>query len=253
MPLVTFSYTITASLEAPATDFGYALRILPLDTSRQQLLRLHYDIHEGGDTAEKNDPLGNRILTGTRRGTGKKLSCTVQGKAQIDPKQLEEDGMGVYREFTNRTKVGGLIRVFYMNHTAAGDALDRARSFCRSVKEYCHLAPVEPAGRTAEEAMECGAGSPEDIAHIVMTLCRLDRISVRYAVGFNAEGFAVWIEVWNGWHWTPVDPVTGGICDHTYLKLANGRDGDDTVLAGLSNGCRIAHCEVRSVMNISAT
>lgn len=246
MPLITFSYTVTASLTAPASDFGYALRVLPAGSERQQILRLHYDIHEGENSAEKTDPLGNRIVTGTRRGTSKKLSCSVQGKAIIDANQLEGDGLGVYRDFTERTKSGGLLRLFYVNHTAIGDALDRARYFCRAVREDHRVETLAPAWRTAEDALESHAGSPEDIAHIVLALCRLDMISIRYAVGLNANGFAVWLEVWNGWRWTPIDPVTGELCDHTYLKLAHGRDGDDTTMVGLSGGLTISHCEVHS-------
>ncbi len=236
MPTVTYSYTVTASLAIPATDFGYAIRI-PADTSCQRIQREHCDIRESEISGEKRDLLGNRILTGVRYGTSARFACTVSGKALIDPLQPEVDSLGFYSDATGRAGIGPLLRNFYLHNSAVGDAVDRTCHFCRMLGNtfYCHSSA--PGQRTAEDAMEAGSGSPEDMAHIILALCRLDDISARYVVGLDLLGPAVWIEVWNGWHWMPVDPRTGERHSPLSLKLAHGRDADDIALAAFSNGC----------------
>lgn len=238
MPTVTFSYTVTAALAVPATDFGYAVR-LPANTSRQRLQREHFTIRESEVSGEKADPLGNRILTGIRRGTSARFACTVTGKALIDPSRPETDNLEVYGEPTGRTQAGGLLRVFYLHNSAVGDAVDRACHFCRMLRgEFaCHPSPQEP--RSAEEAMERSVGTPEDLAHIILALCRLDEITARYVVGIDSLGPAVWVEVWNGWHWVPIDPRAGTTLPFDCIKIAHGRDADDIALAAFSQGCRL--------------
>lgn len=245
MPAVNFSYTVTASLAVPAADFGYAVRI-PADTCRQHLQREHFAVCESGPGAKKLDPLGNRILTGVRRGASARFSCTVSGKAIVDPAQPETDGLGLYGEPTGRTRVGGLLRVFYLHNSAVGDAVDRACHFARTLGDAFLCRYGEPSRSTAEEAMERASGTPEDLAHILLALCRLDNISARYVVGLDPLGPAVWIEVWNGWQWIPLDPRAGSLRSPVCLKIAHGRDADDTVLAAFSNGCTPGRIELSS-------
>ncbi|MCI8880980.1 transglutaminase domain-containing protein [Clostridiaceae bacterium] len=248
MPAIIFTYTVTASLAVPVSDFGYAVRI-PADTSCQRLLRQHVAVERGVVRGEKQDPLGNRILTGACRGTSARFACTVRGKALIDPSRPETDGDGQYTEATGRTHVGGLLRVFYLHNSAVGDALDRARHFCRMLRGEIALRTSFPGTRTAEEAMECGAGTSEDLAHIIAALCRLDNISVRYVMGLGPLGPAAWVEVWNGWNWTAIDPLTGNLCGASYLKIAHGRDADDIALAAFSQGCELEHTEISSSLS----
>lgn len=153
MPTVTFSYTITASLAAPVSHFGYAVRV-PSDTGRQLLRRQHLAFPEGGPKLEKLDPLGNRILTGIHRGTSARLAFTVSGKARIEPDQAEEGSMELYNGQTFRTGAGGLLRSCYLHHSAVGDAPDRTRHFCLMLRDEFSCRRGLPSHRTAEEAME---------------------------------------------------------------------------------------------------
>lgn len=245
MPTVAFSYTVTASLAVPATDFGYAVRI-PADTASQHLLWEHFESRECSVKGKKQDPLGNRILTGVCRGTSSRFFCTISGKALIDRSQSETDGLGLYSEPTERTHAGGLLRVFYLHNSAVGDAVDRACHFCQTLRETFIFHPARPGCRTAEEAMERSSGTLEDAAHIILALCRLDDITARYVTGLDPFGPAVWIEVWNGLHWVPIDPRTGTLRNSACLKIAHGRDADDIALIAFSHGCQLEHTELSS-------
>ena len=249
MPTVTFSYTITASLAAPVSHFGYAVRV-PSDTGRQLLRRQHLAFPEGGPKLEKLDPLGNRILTGIHRGTSARLAFTVSGKARIEPDQAEEGSMELYNGQTFRTGAGGLLRSCYLHNSAVGDAPDRTRHFCLMLRDEFSCRRGLPSHRTAEEAMEDHIGPPEDLAHIVLSLCRMDHIMARYVTGISGQGASVWVEVWNGSHWIPIDPATAQICDHRYLKIAHGRDGGDVILIALSNGCTVSRAEMHSTLTV---
>ena len=110
MPTVSFSYMITASMATPMADFGYAVRV-PASSERQLLKRLHFTFPPGSSGAEKQDPLGNHILTGIRRGTTARLAFTVSGKARIDPEQFEDGPPDQYTEPTSRTHVGAFLRL----------------------------------------------------------------------------------------------------------------------------------------------
>ena len=249
MPTVSFSYMITASMATPMADIGYAVRV-PASSERQLLKRLHFTFPPGSSGAEKQDPLGNHILTGIRRGTTARLAFTVSGKARIDPEQFEDGPPDQYTEPTSRTHVGAFLRLFYLHHSAVGDDVDRARHFCMMLREDFSCRPGFAARDTAEEAMEARSGAPEDAAHIILSLCRLDHIAARFVSGLTSHGPSAWIEVWDGRHWIPIDPRTGEVCDHCFLKIAHGRDGDDVALAALSKGCRLTHVEIHSTLTV---
>lgn len=249
MPTVTFSYTVTASLAVPVSNFGYAVRV-PGDTARQHLERQLFTFPENGQTIRKLDPLGNGIYTGIHRGTSARLAFTLKGKARTDPRAYEYETMELYEGTTGRTGAGGLLRACYLQTSAVGDASDRAKHFCLMLREIFTCRRGMAPHRTAEEAMEGRAGPPEDLAHIVLALCRMDNIMARYVTGLTWRGASAWVEVWNGAYWIPIDPLTAEICDHRYLKIAHGRDGDDVVLIAFSRGCKVARAEVHSTLTV---
>lgn len=249
MPTVTFSYTVTASLAVPMTHFGYAVRV-PSDTERQHLERQLFAFPENGQTIRKRDPLGNGICTGIYRGTSARLSFTLKGKARTDPGAYEYSSMELYEGATGRTGAGGLLRACYLQTSAVGDAPDRAKHFCVMLRDIFSCRRGLAPHRTAEEAMEDRAGPPEDLAHIVLALCRMDNIMARYVTGLTWRGTSAWVEVWNGAYWIPIDPLTAEICDHRYLKIAHGRDGDDVILIAFSRGCQVSRAEIHSTLTV---
>lgn len=249
MPTVTFTYMITAALAAPAANFGYAVRV-PGDTGRQRLERQLYAFPEGGPGLHKLDPFGNAICTGIHRGTSARLVFKVSGKARIDPRAAEDDYMELYDAFTPRTLAGGLLRSYYLQNSAVGDAVDRTRHFCLSLREVFSCRRGAASHATAEEAMEARTGTPQDLAHIILSLCRTDHILARYVTGLTDRGASAWVEVWDGGGWVPVDPLTARVCDHRYLKLAHGRDAGDVILIAFSHGCSVSHTELHSTLTV---
>lgn len=82
---------------------------------------------------------------------------------------------------------------------------------------------------TAEEALQSGEGVCQDYAHILLSLCREERIPARYVVGMllgEGESHA-WIEAFDGKNWIGFDPTNNLIVDDAHIKISHGRDYQD--------------------------
>ncbi|MFZ4582592.1 MAG: transglutaminase-like domain-containing protein [Paludibacter sp.] len=101
---------------------------------------------------------------------------------------------------------------------------------------------------SASEALTIGKGVCQDFAHILIALCRLAEIPVRYVTGFmQGEGFThAWIEYYAYGEWFGFDPTHNrAIINEGYIKLAHGRDYEDcTVDKGVFKGLAQQKLEV---------
>ena len=101
---------------------------------------------------------------------------------------------------------------------------------------------------SASEALTIGRGVCQDFAHILITLCRLAEIPVRYVTGFmQGEGFThAWIEYYAYGEWFGFDPTHNrAIINEGYIKLAHGRDYEDCAVdKGVFKGLAQQNLEV---------
>lgn len=92
---------------------------------------------------------------------------------------------------------------------------------------------------TAEQAMALGQGVCQDYAHILLSLCRMEQIPCRYAVGMLlGEGLShAWVEIADGERWYALDPTNRLLVDDQHIKISAGRDYTDcTINQGLFVG-----------------
>ena len=73
------------------------------------------------------------------------------------------------------------------------------------------------------------SGVCQDYAHILLSLLRIEKIPCRYVSGlaFETGETHAWVEVFDGGHWTGIDPTQNRLIGDHYIKLCHGRDYSD--------------------------
>ncbi|MCD8013580.1 MAG: transglutaminase family protein [Lachnospiraceae bacterium] len=100
-------------------------------------------------------------------------------------------------------------------------------------ENFSYVPGVTDVRTTAEEAMALGRGVCQDYAHILLSLCRMQKIPCRYVVGMLiGEGKShAWVEVCSGGHWYALDPTNNLIVDDQHIKISAGRDYHDCIVS----------------------
>ena len=85
---------------------------------------------------------------------------------------------------------------------------------------------------TAEEAFRLGGGVCQDYAHILITLCRMAKISARYVTGMLlGEGKShAWVEILSDDRWYALDPANDLEVTDSHIKIGVGRDAADCAI-----------------------
>ena len=100
---------------------------------------------------------------------------------------------------------------------------------------------------TAEQALDLGMGVCQDYSHILLSLCRLERIPCRYVVGMlMGEGLShAWVEICQDGRWIALDPTNNLVVDDQHIKISAGRDYRDCIInQGLFVGQTTQHQEI---------
>ena len=142
-----------------------------------------------------------------------------------------------------------------------GSAGERAATLMRGVRERLVYETGATDVRTrADEVLALGRGVCQDFAHVLLALCRLQRIPARYVSGYlydptlegeNAASHA-WIDVFDDERgWVSLDPTHAREQTDAYVRVAVGRDyADVPPNRGIYKGA--AHETMRAVVRISA-
>ncbi len=112
----------------------------------------------------------------------------------------------------------------------SGTDLDKALRICDFVHHYIEFSSGSTTFKTtASESFRQRKGVCQDLAHIMISMCRSVGISVRYVNGLTVgEGQThAWVEVLSQNLWFGVDPTANKLIDHGYIKIAHGRDASD--------------------------
>lgn len=244
MPLFAFSYSMQLSLTAPVTRHSYALRCLPPDTARQTVSGLQYTVLGDDRPSRSVDGFGSPLLTGYIARPHDFFGFSVSGTAVLRPDVFSESGDAALYRFASRlTQPGPALTALHdILSSLPGDGMGfvpddspAARAFAMMHAVYARMR-YEPGATTvsttAEQALSGGAGVCQDYVHLLLALCRMERIPARYVAGLlGGEGAThAWCEVWHGGVWYPIDPTHDCPALIGYLELAHGRDAADCPL-----------------------
>ena len=125
--------------------------------------------------------------------------------------------------------------------TDDGDAFAAAQKLMRYVHdEFEYRTDVTEVTSTAVDVLEAKSGVCQDLAHVLIALCRAAGIPSRYVSGYiltTPNGTApsrggdlshAWTEVWTATHgWRGLDPTNDLLANDHHVKIAVGRDYRD--------------------------
>ena len=184
------------------------------------------------------DSFGNRCIYGTAEQNHDHFSVDVSGLAEVDSDgrlRAEAHKAGIFKYETELTRAGSSIREFHRSFEQMNWMTEYERAVYMMNKlyeEFWYSPGVTGIMTSAEEAFRLRRGVCQDYAHILLALCRLERIPCRYIAGMiPGEGAThAWIEVCDSGVWRAVDPTHNRECGDTYIKISSGRDAQDCAI-----------------------
>ncbi len=219
-------------------DHYFTLRCTPVTTARQRIERAEVAIEPAESRAEDTDSFGNRLILGHTLAPHTSFRVTLTGEATTGLECYEEmserDEM-IFSYFSKATYPGDHLSYYHSRlMTAAPDGVyNKALYFMRCIyRDFSYCSGATSVSTTAENAVALGQGVCQDYAHIMLAICRMERIPARYVVGMMmGEGFShAWVEVKCGKYWYGFDPTNNYLVDDGYVKISHGRDFFDCIV-----------------------
>lgn len=246
MKTLKFVYHMKLSFSEVVNNHRFTLKCIPQDTDMQSIEKMTVSVYPDHITSENTDSYGNITLFGYTNEYHKSFGFDVSGIALTGLSEYEpaEDihKVGMYRYQTKITSPGSAIRTFYedLDLTSFDNAKCKAQHIMEMLGDHFHYCQgCTNMETTAEQAISGGTGVCQDYAHIMLSLCRIDRIPCRYVTGMMlGEGSShAWVEVWDENRWIGFDPTNRQLVNEDYIKISNGRDsGDCLVNQGIFTG-----------------
>ncbi len=246
MKRLKFGYHMKLTFSDAVRNHRFSLKCIPHDTDMQRIESMSVSVYPDHITSENTDSNGNITLFGYTNEYHNSFGFDVNGIAVAGLAENENardlHQVGMYRYQTNITKPGSAIWEFYdsLKLLEYEDARKKALHIMESLNDsFQYGQGYTNMETTAEQALSGGIGVCQDYAHIMLSLCRMERIPCRYVAGMMlGEGSShAWVEVWDHKKWIGVDPTNRKMVDDEYIKISNGRDtGDCLVNQGIFTG-----------------
>ena len=237
MKTLQFHYHMEIAFSEPVHSHIYTLKCLPQTGGTQRIKKCVYRISPGGRVQESTDSFGNRMLYGTVEEDHSLFLVDVIGTAVTDVQDPDmpqnTPDFSIYRYRTPLTQPGRRI-LELLGHcrkrTADMSLYDKALVYMEAVHGSIQYGRgVTDINTAAEDALALGRGVCQDYSHILLALCREDRIPSRYVVGMltgDGESHA-WVEIYDGVHWYGFDPTNNVPVKDSHIKISHGRDYRD--------------------------
>jgi len=134
----------------------------------------------------------------------------------------------------------GLLRLAHPHRPASADgAFEAAGALMHLVyAEFLYRADVTTVATTVPELLATRTGVCQDLAHVLVGLCRAIQIPARYVSGYIVTGADgpkrggghshAWAEAWSAaYGWRGFDPTNDLLASEHHVKMAVGRDYRD--------------------------
>lgn len=235
MKTLQFHYHMDVVFSEPVYNHTYTLKCLPQTTQTQEITECAVEVFPKGKMQESADSFGNRMLYGEAQEKQSCFSVDVTGMAKtgLYKQAAESDSeRALYKYQTSLTSPGMQIQSLLgrLRKNSACSQKERIYSYMNAVYESMQYTKgVTSISTTAEEALSLGQGVCQDYAHILLSLCREEKIPARYVVGLllgEGESHA-WIEAFDGERWRGFDPTNNRLAEEDHIKISHGRDYRD--------------------------
>jgi transglutaminase-like putative cysteine protease len=214
-----------------------ALKLTPRSDPGQRVLG--WRVHTPGERIEQFDPFGNTTQVVTLESPHRELRVVAEGTVEVaeetDPLPQESGGLSpfAYLAETTLTRPDAALRSLADRHLGRHPPSPRSlMDLVAGIREAVTCEPgttEEPLG--AAEALDLGAGTAQDQAHVLIACCRASGIPARYVCGYHhgVSGETVnhaWMEAWLGAQrgWLGLDVTHAAPAGMQHCRLAVGRD-----------------------------
>ena len=259
MRRLSYRYHMDLRFEFPVSGHDFKLRCFPVSDGRQKISCELIEIYPKHFSVVEADSFGNKCIYGRAEQPHEHFSVDVCGIAEVDifgELIAEPHKAGLFKYETGLTRAGESIREFHRSFEPMNWMNDYERAVYMMdmlSDEFLYVQGLTGVMTTAEEAFRLRRGVCQDYAHLLLSLCRLERIPCRYAAGMiPGEGAThAWIEVCSSGKWRMLDPTHNRECGDTYIKISSGRDAQDCAInQGVFYGGGRQTQEVRVIVEI---
>lgn len=241
-----FEYRMKLGFDNPIRQHRFTIKCTPVSSERQQIQNLFTEIYPNEFLSADQDSFGNHCIYGYCEDDHDHFSILLSGTAKTGLSAFETAGddyrLGMYKYQTPYTRPGVCLHTFHDRFSFAEgtDNFEKAMTFMTELYRNFQYVPGSTGiCTTAEAAMEQQKGVCQDYAHILLSLCRMEKIPSRYVVGMLfGEGYShAWVEICNNGRWIALDPTNNLIVDDQHIKISCGRDYSDCIInQGLFTG-----------------
>jgi transglutaminase-like putative cysteine protease len=238
---LTISHTTSYSYDSPVTRLAQVIRLCPVSTPAQQVLRWQVRGSDGKPLAAVRDGFGNvchfhSVNTATRH-----ASITVEG--EVETRDTGGVSAGAHEPLppvfylapTDYTRSDADIAAL-ADAVRGADQVETLHQLMQMVRDRIdYVVDSTAVTHTASEALAQGSGVCQDHAHVMISAARLLGFPARYVSGYlwspeRSEDVAshAWMEALvGGLGWTGFDAANLQSPTDAYVRLAVGRDYAD--------------------------
>ncbi len=226
----------------------FAFKAFPCNTARQRIVSPETVLFPNMPVSYGTDSFGNRYMYGSIIEPHSEFSVCISGQAETGLEIFEEktdaydSKILLYRNQSLYTRFGESLVSLHNDIAPSFDkpVYDRVFAYMNAIYEnFAYEQSVTDINTTAEQAAELRKGVCQDYAHVLLAMCRADKIPARYVVGMmTGEGAShAWIEALCNNYWYGFDPTNNMLVNDQYIKISHGRDFRDcTVNRGIFTG-----------------
>ena len=236
--LLSIRHETRYEYEEPVSYSIHALKLTPRADPGQRVV--NWRLHSPGERLEQVDPFGNFMHVVTMEEPHRMMEVVVDGIVEVDAQaaQLPPGPGGLsplaYLAPTPLTRPDPVLRELAERHLGQHPAEPRSlMALVTGIRAAvaCQSSMTE-ATHGAVEAVDLGAGTCQDQAHVLIACCRAAGIPARYVSGyFLGDGPAestshAWVDVWLGPEqgWLGLDVTHAVQAGARHCRLAVGRD-----------------------------
>lgn len=239
MKKLQFGYHMKLTFSDYVSNHRFSLKCMPHDTDMQKIEKLTVKVYPDNLISEDTDSFGNITLFGYTDELHNRFGFDVKGVAVTGTNEYETaeelHRVGVLKYQTPKTKPGCSVLNLYqqMELERFDNACDKAEVIMENLSEsFQYVQGITDMETTAEQAITGGMGVCQDYAHIMLSLCRMEKIPCRYVAGMLlGEGLShAWVEIWDSQRWLGFDPTNHKKVGDEYIKISNGRDSTDCLV-----------------------
>lgn len=239
MKKLHFSYKMTLTFSPPVKEHRFTIKCTPQSNDMQKITELKEEITPRNFSSKTKDSFGNLCVFGYADGEHSSFSVSTEGVAETGLSNhvstAPEHMVGIYKYQTPHTAAGAELTAFHseFNFKENTAPLEKAKTFMNELStRFAYVQGVTGISTTAEQAWELKEGVCQDYSHILISLCRMEKIPARYVVGMlMGEGLShAWVEVWQNGYWVALDPTNKCVVDDCHIKISCGRDYKDCLI-----------------------